>query len=362
MQKAILFLTVFISLFLAPWCQAESLTIIDEMALSADKAGYGGKEHGRLYVTSVYLAGDTALVATNAGLLAKFSCQAPWEKILDREPFGNNWWEDFKKAQEKNVLFSLGRLWRIAETGDLVVFDKYISLMYTISLQNQDKIKARLWKDPDEKSHISAVNTFGDLIFYGISSGYHNSILAVSRFDLSDYHRVFECPRALKQRLDSVWADPECFPAFNPIDTTIWLAFMFYNYIYVVDMNGRLLDSVEITASDFRMPQQPRSRMHSNAVFRDWISKCTPVLSFQYVSPGHFVLQYDGGWRKLEADSILLYSTLVCTASRQSVELEVDKDWRIVGVQPDGRVIFAHYLMKDNKAKEIILSVARIEP
>jgi hypothetical protein len=363
MQKAKAFLTVlFINLFPTVLCYAESLTIIDEMTLSADKAAYGSKEHGRLHVSGVYLEGETTFAATNAGLLAKFSRKGSWRKILDREPIGNNTWEDFKTAKNKNALFSPGHLWRITSTDEIVVFDNYISLIYTINLRNRDKIKARLWKDPDEKSHVSTVSIYNDLILYGISSGFHDSILAVSRPDMSDYHRVFECPSALKQRLDSVWADPTCIPAFNHIDSTIWLAFDYYNYAYIVDTNGRLLDSIEIAASDFRMPQPPRSRMHSNAVFRDWASKCTPVNSFWYVPPGYFLLQYRSGWRGLETDSIPLRSTLAWRAGRRPVDLDVDKNWRLVGVQPDGRVIFAGYVIDDNKFRETILYVTRIEP
>lgn len=363
MQKTKFLLTAFlISLFPAVLSHGESVNIIDEITLPADKATYGGKEHERLRVSGVYLEGDTIFAATNAGLLAKFSSEQPWEKILDCEDRGNNWWEDYKTAKKKNALFEPRYFWRITGVDEIVVFDSYISSPYTIDLQNRNNIKARLWKDPDEKSSIKAVSIYNDLILYGISSGYHDSILAVSRTDLSDYHRVFEYPPALKKRFDSVWADPNCIPAFNPIDSTIWLAFMFYNYIYLVDMNGRLLDSVHIYASDFRVPQPPRSRMKSDAVFRDWLSKCTPVRSFRYVPTGYFLLQYRSGWRKLEADSIRLFSTLAWMSDRRPVELAVDKDWQLVGVQPDGRVIFAEYLIEDNKLKETVLYVTRIEP
>jgi hypothetical protein len=363
MPKTIFLLSIlFTSLFPIVLTQGETLKIIEEINLSSDKVAFTCKEQGRLYARGVYLERDTTFVITNAGLLAKFSSQQPWRKILAYEPFGGSVWKDYETAKRKNVLFSPRYYWRRPGTDEIIVFDDYLDAAYTVNLQDRDNIKVRFWKRPDEKSSVSAVSTYNDLIFYGIGSGYHDSILAVSRTDMSGYRRVFECPSALKQKLDSAWADPDCIPAFNPIDSTIWLAFRFYNYIYIVDMKGRHLDSVEIAASDFRMPQPPRSRMHSNAVYRDWESKCTPVGSFRYVPPGYFVLQYDGGWRNLEADSIPLYSTLAWTADRRAVELTVDKDWRLVGVQPDGRIIFAHYVIEDDRFKETILYVIRIEP
>jgi hypothetical protein len=102
--------------------------------------------------------------------------------------------------------------------------------------------------------------------------------------------------------------------------------------------------------------------MKSQAVFDDWYSKCTPVRSFWFVVPGYLLLQYRIGWGKLEADSIPLHTTLAWTADRRPVDLEVDKSWQLVGVESDGRVIFVEYLVEENKCKEAVLHVTRIEP
>ena len=135
MQKAKAFLTVlFINLFPAVLSDAESLTIIDEMTLSADKAAYDGKEHRRLYVSGVYLEGDTTFATTNAGVLAKFSGEQSWGRILDCEPHGNNWWEDYETAKKKNALFDPRYLWRMTGDDKIVVFDSYISSLYAIDL------------------------------------------------------------------------------------------------------------------------------------------------------------------------------------------------------------------------------------
>jgi len=363
MQKAKFFLTAFlISLFPVVLSHGESLKIIDEMTVPVDETTYSSKKHGRLQISRVHLEGDSAFAATKSGVLAKFSNEESWRRILDCEPYGNNWWEDYETAKKKNVLFGPWSLWRIAGIHELVVFDTYLGSLYSINLQNRNNVTAKLWKSPGEKFSISRVAVYNGLILYSLSSGYHDTILAVSGPDTSDFHMVFECPPTLKRKLDSIWADPYCSPAFNPIDSSIWLAFDYYDYIYIVDFNGKLLDSIALDAFDFRLPQSPLSRMKSQAVFDDWYSKCTPVRSFWYVPSGHFLLQYRSGWEKLEADSIPRHSTLAWTADRRPVDLAVDKSWQLVGVESDGRVIFAEYLVEDNKCKEVILHVTRIEP
>jgi hypothetical protein len=363
MPKITFLLTIFfMSLFPAVFSDGESLAVVDEIILSADKATYTGKEHARLFVTGVYLSGDTTFFSSIVGISAKIAGKTGYRKIIGREDWSDDWWRDFKTAKKENALFCPGPIWRMSGSDDLVVYDHRIFLPYTIDLQNKDTAIAKIWKAADEKSIVNSMSIYGDLICYGTISDFNDFILAISYVDMSDYRRVFKCPPSLRHRFDSVWADPDCIPAFNPLDSTIWLAFEYYDYIYIVDIRGDLLDSVHISLPDFRLPQPPRSRMHSDAVFQDWYSKCTPVESFRYVPPGYFLLQYRTGWEKLEADSIQLRSTLAWTADRTPVDLTVEKDWHLVGVQPDGRVIFAHYVVEDNKIKEIVLHIARIEP
>ncbi|MEW5994868.1 MAG: hypothetical protein AB1744_10800 [Candidatus Zixiibacteriota bacterium] len=363
MQKVLLFVVLFFVCCVLS--HGESLIVVDEETLALAKAdcermeGYRGRQIG------AYLEEDLALVGTVTGIYAKFSRQDLWMKVIDCEPRGNNWWEDYERAKKKNVLFHPVHFWRARQSEDVLVFDKWMSSVYAINLRHQNSIEVKLRKDFEKKmgkTIVESVRIWDDLVFFDIVSDFHDSILAVSPIDLSDFRMVFECPPALKRKLDSVGAGHTCRPAFNPIDSTIWLAFVFYNYIYLVDMDGRLLDSVEITDPNFRLPQPPRSRMHSNAVYLDWLSKCTPVTSFRYVPPGYFLLRYRSGWERLDVDSLPLYSTVVWTTDRKPVELSVDKSWELVGVQPDGRVIFANYLIEDNKTKEIVLSIARIEP
>ncbi|MEW5994860.1 MAG: hypothetical protein AB1744_10755, partial [Candidatus Zixiibacteriota bacterium] len=147
-----------------------------------------------------------------------------------------------------------------------------------------------------------------------------------------------------------------------PIDNTIWLAFEYYNQVYIIDTAGQVLDSVAIKTADFRLPQPPVSRLKSNAVFQDWLSKCTPVRSFNYVAPNRFVLQYETGLEKSGLGSRQFYATVLWTADRNEVVLDVDETWRLVGVHPDGRVVFVQDRLEENKPRTAVIYIARIEP
>ena len=118
---------------------------------------------------------------------------------------------------------------------------------------------------------------------------------------------------------------------------------------------------IPISGTDWIPPPIPKSRIHSPAVYTDWVSRWTPTTGFQYASPGYFIRQHRIGWQKVSNDSIPLYSTLVWRADRQPVELSVDHRWQLAGVQPDGRIIFGHYDVADDSCR-IVLNVTRIEP
>jgi hypothetical protein len=131
MQKAIFLVTIFLmSQFPAVLCNGESLKIIDKMTVPVDEASSGGKKHGRLQISGVLLEGDSAFATANIGVLAKFSDEQSWRKILDCEPYGNNWWEDYEKARKNNSLFAPWSLWRIAGIHELVIFDAHIASLY----------------------------------------------------------------------------------------------------------------------------------------------------------------------------------------------------------------------------------------
>jgi hypothetical protein len=139
------------------------------------------------------------------------------------------------------------------------------------------------------------------------------------------------------------------------------LAIQGYNFIYVTDMDGNLLDSVPITLPDFRMPPPLKSRMKSGAVVDEWGSQWTSTTRFSYVSPGYFLMQYITGQVDCGAKERSRFTTVVWDAKRQLVPLSIDPLWRVAGVQDDGRVIFVAPEADSSGCKETLI-VGRIEP
>ncbi|MBN1212684.1 MAG: hypothetical protein JXA92_08915 [candidate division Zixibacteria bacterium] len=132
-------------------------------------------------------------------------------------------------------------------------------------------------------------------------------------------------PPKLARKLDSVYINiPIIIPAFNPFDSTFWLAFWGYDFAYIINKKGKLIDSLPFSSPDYIAPQPPVSRMKSQAVNMDWLSKWTPLRVFKYVPPGYFVLQFKKSRDIVEVDTLPLYGTLMWTADRKPVKLELD--------------------------------------
>ena len=94
----------------------------------------------------------------------------------------------------------------------------------------------------------------------------------------------------------------------------------------------------------------------------DWASKCSSVCDLLYVSPGYFLLQYYTDHIQQGSLTVRLTPTLCWTAEGESVELKVDKLWRLIQTQPDGRVFFARYVYENDVYVKTIVYVTRIEP
>jgi len=198
-----------------------------------------------------------------------------------------------------------------------------------------------------------------------ICNGYEENglQLALIRADKPRRPRwIFKIPSGVQARLDTMLiGSTSHFPALNPHDSTIWVEISGYDSICVVDYDGDVVGMIPISAADWIPPPRPKSRIHSPAVYADWVSRWTPTTGFQYAPPGYFIRQHRIGWQSVLNDSIPLYSTLVWRADRQPVELSVDHRWQLAGVQPDGRIIFGHYDVADDSCR-IGLNVTRIQP
>jgi hypothetical protein len=312
-----------------------------------------------------YVDTDLALVGTVGGVYGRKGPEAAWKKLIDCRSKGDTWWGDFGIARQKSVLFYPSKFWRLPGTDSFLVWDEYMIAPYSMSIEN-GQVRVMYLEEFDEalgKVYVSYVSAFEDQFFVSTVALDDTMIVCTLPMDLSVRRNLYRCPLELSRRIDTIgFSNVECYSVFNPVDSTIWIAFYAYAYLYVVDMKGQLLDSILISAPDFRLPAPPRSRMKSKAVAREWLSSFTPFSSLTYAPSGFVVFQYRSGWERLAADSIPLFSTITWAADRMPVELDVETHRQVAGVMPDGRVIFGEYLVENEKCVGLVLTEARIEP
>lgn len=361
MKLVLLTISVLVGSFVIPSGQSETLVDIAELSHVPDSTTHfaGGG------LSAILLGGDSAVFTNGTGLFVRWDSSHGWHRLIgcvsmdEQVPFIAC---DSKRLER---LLRPGGLFRLAGDGDAIaVYEGFCGRLYTLRFGNDGEgyLEKRSPKKGDD--HYDVVVVQDDLMLCELRLTVYNKVLVVQRTDGSDYRRIWSYPPSLLRRLDSVGIsgeNPSCYPAFNSHDSTLWLAIGGYDYIYITDMDGQILDSVHISAASYRLPPPPKSRIKSSAVTREWLSQWTRVTSFAYVAPGYFLLQYYTGREVHGETGVALYSTLAWNADREPVELAVDKHWQIAGVQPDGRLIFGHYDFEDSTYK-VVLNVVRIEP
>ncbi|MCK4461513.1 MAG: hypothetical protein KAW46_06890 [candidate division Zixibacteria bacterium] len=343
----------------------ETLLVVSEDSIVFDKEDIERKMGYDEHQVGAYIEEDLALVGVANGVYARLSPDAPWKKLLDCRQRGDNWGSDFQVAMQTSVLFYPTQFWRTPGADSFLVWDDYMIAPYSMSL-GDDQVRIKYLESYDEaigKVYVDNVSECNGRLLGGKISVGNEIIVIMLSADMSGCRDGYRCPMSLSDSLGRLgYGTRETYPVFNPVDSSIWIAFFAYGYIYVVDMHGQLLDSIPVAGDDFRLPKPPRSRMKSKAVTREWHANFTRVESFSYAPPGYFLFQYRIGWEKLAVDSLPLFSTITWSADRKPVELDLDKRWQVAGVQPDGRVIFTRYLLEDRRAVGLILTEARIEP
>ncbi len=329
-------------------------------------ASFGIEENqvNEIGISVLCLGGDTILVASGIGLWGQFDREKPWRKLIDCINFRETeWYDACSEKDEWNQFYDPNGMWRTSTGNEIVIFDDFCNCLFKLNLENNSKHYLTHWNEWHWQGgvHFQNFSFYGERIISGISP-LKKKLVAIGQTDRKDYIAIFEPPELLDTRLDSTGIKGLVVnPVYNPIDSSIWVAGYGFENVYIINTEGKLLDSIALTASDFRLPSPPISRVQSRAVFFDWLSKWTPITSINYVPTGHILLQYRIGYEKLGNDSIPLYSTIVWTADRQRIELEVNRHWQVAGVQPDGRVIFAHYQL-DGEKIQIVLDITRLEP
>lgn len=360
MKLVLLVIWVFMGTFIIPSGQSETLVEITELSHLQDSTMHSAG--GRL--SAILLGGDSAVFTNGAGLFVRWDSSRDWQRLvgcvsMDKQvPFSTC---DSKRLES---LIMPDGLVRLSGSGDVIaVHEHFCGRLYT--LRFGDDGEGYLEKRSPKKSsdHYDVVVVQDDLMLCELRLTVNNKVLALQRTDGSDYRRIWSYPPSLLRRLDSVGISgesPSCYPAFNPHDSTLWLAIGGYDFIYITDMDGQIRDSVHINATDYRLPPPPKSRIKSSAVTSEWLSQWTRVTSFVYVAPGYFLLQYYIGREVHGETGVGLYSTLVWNADGEPVALDVDKHWKLAGVQPDGRIILGHYDFEDERFR-VVLNVVRIE-
>lgn len=338
--------------------QSESLNVINEFSYDVDHTS-------PYYAVRALLIGEDTLISCSIdGIWARFENTQPWEKLIDciSDNNYNDFIEDCNNNKQLQYLYSPADIFKEPDSNVIIVFESLGGCLVKLQRNDANTFFAQKWDRGFNNINYNHVCLQNDM-FVGTQPYSEEKLLVYGRIGQKDsFKRIFKYPPLLDRKLDSVSINyPISYPAFNPADSTFWLAFRGYDYIYIINKKGKLLDSLPFSSSDYIAPKPPISKLHSQAVYRDWLSKWTPVKVFKYVPPGYFILQFLTGWEIIGVDTIPLHGTQMWTSERKPAELDIDKHWQLAGVQSDGRVIFAHYQVEEG-CRKIALHVARIVP
>ena len=338
--------------------QCESLNVINEYSYDVDRSN-------NYYAISALIIDEDTLISCSAnGINAKLGNSQPWKKIIDliSDDDFEDFMDDCKGEKKMWLLDSPTNIYKCQNSGEIIVFESICGHLLILKSNDEGVYSAQKWQKNFNNIRYNEVCLQSDM-FVGTEL-YSKKFLVYGQIDQKrSFKRIFKYPSKLDRKLDSVSINYpyNSIPAFNPYDSTFWLAFWGYDYVYIINKKGKLLDSLPFSSTDYIAPTTPVSRLKSQAVHSDWLSKWTPVKVFKYVPPGYFILQFMKGWDVVDVDSLPLYGTLMWTADRKPTELELDPHWQLAGVQPDGRIIFANYQIVEGQRK-IVLHVARIVP
>lgn len=362
MPKATLLIAaLLVSALVAQDSYGETLTVIEELSYTTDSVGWS------IPFGALLLGGDSVMFVSQSGLFARFDSSQSWRKIIDCVPYMEPVPFSVCNRKELERLIIPEGLWRVSgkDVDEILVLERYCGRSYLLQFRDDGRSYMKPWrKKRVGHDHYQHVNVQGDLMLCALGRFASDKAVALQHTDKSDYRRVFDYPEALTHHLDSVgWTEgnPFCIPALNPKDSTLWLAVWAHDYLYITDMKGRTLDSLHISAPDYRVPPPIKSRIRSNAVSQEWMSHWTPLRSFAYVPPRYFLLQYCVGFEEHSKGIRALYSTVVWDADRRPVPLEVNRYWRLTGVHDDGRLIFGHREAQGDTYRTV-LTIARIGP
>jgi len=361
-------ITIVSLLFVASIHAAATIKVINETTFGVEDKDYYWDYN---IFNSVLIDPDTILITSADGVWANIGKDRNWLKLIecntDLYSIENN------KSKDRLLHFRYPPWGIIRTDGDIIIGDAfYLNLFKLVkdkgnySAIEWDNGTRKFYKDKRDGESIANICLCDNLLLFGLylpNDG--NKFVVVQKTDKKPsqyFKRIFTCPDSLRQVLKSNGIKyPHSLPAYNPHDNTIWCSVWGYEYILIIDTSGQLLDSVRIFGSDYIKPQQQVSRINSQAVWRDWLSRWTPIRKFNYIPPGYFILQYRTGFEEIENDTVPVFSTVAWDFNRHPIKININKHWQVAGVHPDGRIIFAHYSI-GAESKNIKIYLTKLIP
>lgn len=336
-------------------CHGESLSVLERHRLDKYYEVISGLRTG----------GDTLLFTSRAGLYLRMDTTLPWQKLADSYPPGEQVPFSVCRGHRLSRLIMPSGLWLLSEKGapQILIYENFCGSLCSLAATSDSAVCLVQLQKAEGGDRFETMNMQNGVILSGLWVRPGKETVAIKRLVNGDYHRVFPYPPALAKWRDSIGLShtPFCIPAISPHDSTLWIAIEGYNFLYVTNIEGKLLDSVPISLPDFRMPPRLKSRMKSAAVYDDWSSQWTYTTSFSYAPPGYFIMQYKIGNETCSTQTLNKYATIVWNIYKQVIPLTIDPLWRVAGVQDDGRIIFVAAEADSSGCKETII-VTRIEP
>jgi hypothetical protein len=340
--------------------RCETLTVVDSMVISPQNTDFFPDSADGFRIAGILISGDTVYAACDQGIIAKNRGEVQWRMVAGREEYMAVWGDKITAAGEYGQ-YRPQKIWKMP-SGELGIFDSWlICRFYSLDPGAPPGKWLSPLTYPDEESIIERFDGGKDILLCGLYSIHHNRMIGIMNPDLSGYRRIFDIPPRLRHDLDSMGADYYPHAAFNPNDSTFWVAFENYNILYIVDRKGDVLDSVRITHPDFVLPQPPASRIKSWAVFQDWDSKCASIYSLQFAEPGYFLLLFSGPG-KSQGDRTNRSRHLLCwNTNGKPIDLAVNPEWVIIQTQADGIIPFVAYEREGGVVKRAIIYLTRIK-
>lgn len=350
-----------LGLLMPPSARSDTLTALTECSYRICDLDKYGSPSG-----AIPIGEDSLMFVSAKGVFAGSHSTQNWRRVMDATPIDEPPPYSICREEELDRVYSASGPWLVSgENGSqALLLETFCGQLYTIESSRGGRAVATRWAEHDGRVRFKSINVQGNTVLAGLGLSRGEKAIAILHADRRHYRKIFEYPPGLARRLDSVgWVDglSYCIPALNPNDSTLWVAIPAYDYIYIIDFEGKMLDSVYIDEPYYRVPPPIKSRVKSTAVISDWLSEWTLITTFAYASPGYFLLRYspnedDPAWK----DGLRVRS-LAWDVHGNPVSLNIGHNSWLLGVHDDGRLVLRRRT-KDNGEDGFLMTVVRLQP